>query len=832
METMPAAVSDRVVTPLGAFYRSSRLRHELREQLQSYAGGRIKWAALGGDQEGSFEQAFSSLAYNYLKDKAPRLIDYIVGFQLVDRNEDNTKAIGLFGIKLGNKWLYAPVFFLNGELKGHELLYLKDQDRFVPMKENWVNFLLSRKPHILGEGSPQDAYGLGGLAPDITRFSVLPGMGKISCDAWVKPILPFFGACATLDERVFAKSASLGTALDLRACLGQDVRLAAAAFQVATSRPAIKAAFDRFYGKKFFAEVGTTLRDREFAKQGSLLPSAPTPQPKRSSRSLLPEPPVIDKRAEETKQKGKLKVYEDAALTKNLHELDADERARLLRDGVLIKDERDPHAYSMVYDTQVLQVLTNPDQTGLYEVLERPASFERMLVIANPVSQRGREDFATVMRLGDGEKAWMNGHMSKIWVRQDSQPQDFREWWQGLSDSRTLDPGALYVAVGEDGDGSVPFKVRDDLGEGSYKVDFEEHVAYDHGRDLALPSLAADSRSTERYYSSYGAILRINVRKGTKLRAIGGELNVPESYKFLKIKEPPRPRKSSDPRSLLPGDAECDGPWDSGSQPKPIQPGILDDIQLLFTEKTAGLRIRDLGGEFLIQSPRGEDQLTKQAALISLLRDHGFREATARTILARAEKDRLAEFRVKYADLYGGQSLQPGPTGPAFPEALTGTEYNGPKSVASIYPQEEFQPVSSLDASRNDPATYDIWRNFEVDHGALQTAQQAGQKGQKEVFDASMIAGLLKAVRQDTLVDRYVPALEQALDKIGRLIFMFNWHQEEFADRYGESSLPELEDTLRNAFDVLGDLVLFLREKSVDNVVDDMSPNIEDASRN
>ena len=112
----------------GIYWTSTAQPQQLRAWI-------TKLASIGGEQEQGFEQAFSSLAYAYLKDKAPRLIDYIVGFQLVDRNEDNTKAVGVFGFKVGKQWLYAPVFFLNGDLKGHELLYIKNQDSFVPMKE-------------------------------------------------------------------------------------------------------------------------------------------------------------------------------------------------------------------------------------------------------------------------------------------------------------------------------------------------------------------------------------------------------------------------------------------------------------------------------------------------------------------------------------------------------------------------------------------------------------------------------------------------------------------------------------------------------------------------
>jgi hypothetical protein len=74
---------------------------------------------------------------------------------------------------------------------------------------------------------------------------------------------------------------------------------------------------------------------------------------------------------------------------------------------------------------------------------------------------------------------------------------------------------------------------------------------------------------------------------------------------------------------------------------------------------------------------------------------------------------------------------------------------------------------------------------------------------------------------------------------------MFYWHNEEFEDRYGKQDLPELEDSLRNAFETLGDLTLFLMEKTVSrgdglNASDGgggmgaggSEPNIEESARN
>jgi hypothetical protein len=98
-------------------------------------------------------------------------------------------------------------------------------------------------------------------------------------------------------------------------------------------------------------------------------------------------------------------------------------------------------------------------------------------------------------------------------------------------------------------------------------------------------------------------------------------------------------------------------------------------------------------------------------------------------------------------------------------------------------------------------------------------------------------------VRQDSIVDRYLGDLMKALDKLGRIMFMFYWHQEEFEDRYGKQDLPELEDSLRNAFEVLGDVVLFLKEKTVGGgpgafnatgvgPSDAGEPNLNEAARN
>jgi len=101
----------------------------------------------------SFEQNFFQLAFAYVRDKVPNLLDYMLGFEVVNKNEDGTQAIGLFKFDVGGRNLFIPVFYKNGELKGADLLYNQNQDIFVPNKENWIDTILNANPAELGAPS-------------------------------------------------------------------------------------------------------------------------------------------------------------------------------------------------------------------------------------------------------------------------------------------------------------------------------------------------------------------------------------------------------------------------------------------------------------------------------------------------------------------------------------------------------------------------------------------------------------------------------------------------------------------------------------------------------
>jgi hypothetical protein len=850
---------------------------ELRQFLRNFDFE--KTADLGGEQENNFEQAFSSLAYNYIKDKAPRLLDFIVGFQLVDRNEDNTKAMGIFGFKVGDQWLYVPVFFLNGDLKGHEMIYIKDRDAFVPLKENWINHIISRRPHILGEGSERNTFELGGLMPNLSRLAKPPtgtkygsDRGRIDMSEWAKPMLPVIGALASAKATGLYPTLKKASDLDIKAIAGRPAAAALAEFSGAfdlrqflqpfpmlkiafekfyQSYPLIKQGFDTFYGPDFFRQMAEAAKDRLKKAETEILPENPDgSRPVEDKRSPTMDE-ILAREAAEAKSAEltiiALDVDPDKTITENKPELDDEERQRLLRDTVLIKDKRDPHATTMVVNTQHRMKLFNPDESAIYEILEKPGTFDDMVVIHHPHTGRGREDFCLVLRKS-APRNWMNIHRTHLWSRSSDEPfvrQRFVDYVEDLSNLSSLEKGGTYVAVHADGSGTCPFTVKEVLGDDLYRVHWRDYVEW--RRSMSRVDKENRPQDWEIGYSAWDAKLRINKRAGSKLRSVNGELSVPEQYKIIKIEDPPKPKRRKEDNDLMPAIEMGESSDSSGSDERPIQPGTLVDIQLMLL-KQAQLRVHDTGAnEVWIKSRRGHERMTKKAALITLVRDHGLREEAARTILKEAEaRGRTGEpaaYFIKYGYGYGSTDLQSGkPGAPTFPPPMVGTEQVGPRTVASIYPQEEFLPVDSMTSQLSDPTIYDPF--YTPDPRAMYTAQQAAQSGQKEVFDATMVAGLLKSVRPESKIDSYLGDLMKALDRLFRVLFLFYWHQEDFEERYGQQDLPELEDSLRNAAESLGDVVLFLKEKQVGggrgmdmaagvgNTKNESEPSIQEVARN
>lgn len=781
--------------------KESSVKH-LLNVMRSYDRTQTKYADLGGKgDDTSFEQSFSNLAHAYLRDSAPKLLDHEIGFQLLDRNRENTKAVGVFAFKVGSMWLYAPVFFLNGDLKGHELLYIKNQDMFVPLKENWINYLVNRKPNILGSGVERNLSNLGQRQPDFTQLSRSPskfGSAQPTLKEMMTAAMPAFAKSATLNtQQTFAE---LGEALNLKTFLKQaGLEVIGSLIKMCQYAPQVANAIDEFHGLDIIKEAMAAAKLREAAattKVASVLSEAPkTPE---SAKGL------------------KVITYDATVQTKLPAGHTEEDQEKLLRDGVLIQDQRDRDNVSIPYNIQVEKKLFNPTESGLYEILVKPGDIERCYVAVHPQGAAKRENFITVVRT-DGKPDWLNTRADQVFALSRVEGEEFDKWFDALPEANSVpSKDARYIALSKRGDCTAPFRVIREYGKSEHDMQCYEVHLEDHSKYPPKGSVCGSCYTDPLNYDKWrdGVRIHLNGKKGSSLRASMGDIFVPEGFKLLKVS------KGEDDAETAKDQGACGC---GESDPPALQPGNLVDAQLALMGKTAALTVYHNGTEVSINK---EANLSPIKALVTLVEHHGLREEAAREILKQASAKKKFECRVKYADPYGGAMLvNSAPNAPTDPGAVMGGESIMGTSVPTQLGIDVGLPVSGMSASNTDRSVYNP--NTQFDKRDVRSIVDAAQSGQREVFDTAMVGTMLRAVRDDSLVDRYMGELTKGLDKLGRILFMFYWHGDRFAERYGKSDMPELEDSLRNAFEMLGDVILFLKQKTIEPYPEEAASDID-----
>ena len=851
--------------------RLTDLRVALRARL-------VKAADIGGaGQDGEFEASFANLASAYLRDRAPGLLDFEIGFSLVSKDIDPTKqtskAVGVFGFKVGSQWLYAPVFFINGDLKGHELLYIKDQDQFVPLKENWINSILAKKPQSLGEGVGRDSSRLGVTQPDLYRAlqspykyaSWAPGEKdalRAEADALRSKVaaakVPGTDGFALLPDWAAVGWAKLAAAA-LRAAKPGELALPSllkaggvpilqALHAHVATRPSLQRALDATYGPDGLKEA--------MAKAAAFTPPARPLAPllRKTARhaSLL-----ADLRAE-VRDKVVVHRFEGFGKAASLALSEA-EREALVADGVLVKDAREDdevsRAYAVPVRTQFETRFRNPGESGIYSTLLKSGELARCLVILAPAGPARHMPFATVVRLDAGtkRKPWLNVHQSYVWT--EGEPGEYRDWFEGLPEAGDLPKGKAVMLVGPRMTGTVPVTPIRDLGKDAgggtaHEAKFE--VAARHYRP-PISGAAGPRDGDDPGGDGYdpfrdGQRLHVGQATGTKLRIHLGDVYVPEGFKVLRLEEDAA-EPDANPAKVLklgpalakadegPVKADSGPPGDDDPPAEDTDPAISAygggseegeqelvlgnalDIEAGFLKKTASLVVACNGGVARVNGVAG----TPAAALEHLVVGHGLREDAARGVLKLASDLAIGtgqmvtwKGRIKYADGYPAQDpylTGGGPYGPGVEDQQPPLDYSmGTNNGVGML--EQSREVGDLRVGSGNRDAYQP--NDVPDPMALQSAQQAADTGQKELFDTAIIGSLLKGTRDDTLVTKHLKALKAGLNAIGTMIFNLYAHGQQFSERYGEDQMPELEDSLRNLFEDTGDAYLMLSEREIE----------------
>jgi hypothetical protein len=787
-----------------------------------------------------FERAFATLAHAELAQKAPGLMPYLIGFQVVEKNDDGSRAAGVFGFKVGEQWYYGPVFWMGGKIRGYDLMYIVGQDLFVPMQEAWVNYVTNRKPYVMGDGVlDKNLTQLGVMQPDFTIFRRSP-LTKGACEKlfkgktfepWCKPaamyLPPSDEKYAGLDKRasltaVLTKFPIEHTEAVLKA-MKQNTKFAEAVYRFYP--PHELCLVTKAVGQSALVKSATRNADRLISSKGG---------DKDTKVRVLYGTSNLD--PDTTKQ------------------LTAKQREQLMHGDVLVDDKRTANEQADVYkNPEYEKVFQTPSISGMWKVMTRTGVIDALVGIhMMPIGKAAVPPNATVV-IDTDKKTYALCSRQDVLAKTQVDPMSWQKLFETFRTAQNVGAGDVGVFVTKDFAVTQPFKVLKSTAnaDGSktlcVKVDsFLQNAKNRFGEvkdDLKPPtqlSIFDTSVRNDRVYNrSEGDIGRPG--SSGPCCAGGGEAI---DYQF-------------DPNSFLcdAGTAARESDYDSEQYKKRcvghhikltrkpvsisnVQDTLIigqDDVRFipfsvdakvlnkcwgswsnldLAGQADMDVQLRKLGMDRISVSYDGDSEFDivgnsvreKSAgfarAMKTLIVDVGMSEQSAREILKEAGIKQKASYLVKQAN----------PSPPMLnmdPISTYDSTYRSnvqvPQSDQAMIPsnapypnmQESMQPI--------------------VDPHAQNMAIGASNQGQKEVFDLSLLQSLIRSSGDtDGKIQDFLKDVILGNDRIGRILFLYYWHNDRFTERYGDKDLVELEDLLRETFKSVGDLVLFLKQKSIE----------------
>ena len=669
-----------------------------------------------------FEIQMGMIVDSQVSQDAPSLAPYKVGFQLLDKNDDDTRGVGVAVYKVGDEWVYVPAFYTNGRLRGTDLMYLPERKQFLPTTETWLAYLKGKSRKTLGQSSKSE------LA-DIMRG--VPGSVDLQLDVGELPKM-------SMDMSV----AAFTPPWTLSDMFSKDVPVEPPDMSLSKWVPV--------FGKEAAARLAKTLsEDADFAN------------------AILKwySPSDLRKMAEDAESlseavKPSSGASDGASITvmtpqsPDAAKLGKAEKEALMRDGIFIVDHR-PDTSTVFKGEVDHSRLARPNRTGVYDILMADGTFKRFQVFeprkglsGSPglaLDEKSPRKMALVDLDSKGTFVVPDGEVLGSRIDEPDKAASLRYKLFGQPATPTnLPSNARRVLVIDKTGNSYSFRVP------SVKTAI--------GPKVKIFPITWGYGSTNWRDSDKGRAVQwveFTGRDG-KLFISGDTLFIPKGARFL---------KESDKKVAFGTPGTTLGPTLAKMQLKPLK--VYSDGQQVVISSGA----------------MSSEPLSKKAAVVRLAMDFGIDAATSKIMVkeaSSANRPKADRYLVKLADS----------------AMLSTAEHNIGYGDSPNWESDD--KVSLPPLSQPD----------------VQTAIQASDRGIKDVMDVSVLKSLADSGQPLDLVNDYVPDLFTAIDRVGRILFLFYWHSEAFSERYGLNELADLEDSLKNTFHSLGDLTLFLTRKN------------------
>lgn len=825
-----------------------------------------KLATLGeSPQDSQFEQAFSNLAHTYLKERVPKLLDYEVGFQLLDKNKDNTHAVGIMGFKVGPQWLYVPLFFLNGDIKGHEMLYLKNQDLLVPNTDRMVSFILGQYKPLLGESVTKELSQIGVVPPYFSQLTRSPTVTKFAAvknwKPWVIEALPFIAKLAytpVARETGLLKKYITETADQTIPYLWKKVAFIMPSFfyDLLEAEPAIKKMTIVIVKKKGDSslisdtlsklkgmlecgfcdnfEDGIITEDEEESEV-----EEPELEQKDNKKGKEKKKKKTEGKKEHQKKSSVLKDYINQELSKfknvsvfslqnsiNSNSVISKEAAEvsLVEGDIVIRDNRPPQYRTKLVPVEALYSnytkIRNPSESGIYDVLTRPHVVRKCAVVVHPYGPMGRLPGVLVIDVENGQ--WTYAQQQHVWVIKQYEKEEWRKFYESGKELTSLPHRGIFILYDQYGNSTTPM---------TYEYEDERDERKEHWTEIYdvmmvntyIPHPAftvqypedylVDEKTHSYYVKGRTPARRAHLPPYTDAFRGDEKLNGYSSFAgYLKGTARILLSKSSHGKLRYTTEGMMVVPsyfrYKTLANKPLLRLGHSNDIYLGLLSHTEPLNVRYKESSYSINNGQW---VNKFKAIKTLIEDIGLDKEEALKVINEVEKKGSYVARVKQ----GVFLSTTGPSAPSFPNVIPADDMMTGGMVNSISPMFATVAVPDLSSASYDRSMYDPRG---PDPQLAMAAQQAKDYEMKEVFDVAALGALLKANNQNDIIDKYLYDIIKGMDRVGRILFLYYWHADKFQERYGLQNLADLEDAMRDVFERLGELVLDLKVKRLPNM--------------
>lgn len=764
----------------------------------------VKTAA--GD-DSTFESSLATIGRTSLASRARKLFEHELGFQVLDKNEDNTRAVGVFGFRVGRKLLYVPMFYRKGKVKGTEQLRDPGRNMCVPLSDGWVNYYLSGRPDEVGTGIPRS--GIRDIAqPNLWQLKLPPtkyASWAVECAGHLSQAI---GRPPSLFGRDFKTPLLGGNGPDL--------------VKAASARPELLDALGVWCARyPWFGDA--VLRYHGARKVAAALAAAETKPidlfARRAPRSVLPTAPV--KAAAVMVVRVTTTRIHSAPVAPELGYTDA-ERAELDAGRNAYRDRRkeDEVAVPEVWSDQtsgVGETLSNPPAVGLFKVLTEKGELEDC-VVAFPLVGTEPRDTCLVVRLSD--KAWTMVHRNSVWVRGTDDRAALGGWVDSLPKVKEGE-GGFQAVFSDTGRVTVPFRWED----GGPAAHFTTHPWEVHStRPYPFPEDGGFRGGVKDWYSSESATRASGDQRVRVVEDKTGEPVFTDNTIYLP--QNARRLELGDGRLRLARQRDADLYQFRASKK------VAADVRRVTARPAgAGLEV-----EFLDKVASFRHAADAEAALVlhaalrpadaRRLADSGLRRET--TVWAKYAAPAISNLSTEWPNAPSNvfDVVSP-PTGFADDIVPSESPYSVQTPITDLlmnsrgiersrpWPTESGIDVDLPGVGNSAPVAGGNVAGPSDDD--LRHVADAAESGRRELFDTAALAALVKHTRLPTLREETDPRMLRTVSDLGDNLAHLAWNADAWAERYGRTELGLIEDQIKDTFTGLGDLYLVLQEQAAED---------------